>query len=95
MFCNALLGIFGSVVNCGQLFKCFSLAIQMAFATKECIDYQGSTPSDKMNEGNHSVNAKEVHPVRNGLEKQHSRLHNLTSPSLTGRCYVVREMRRM
>ena len=55
MFCNALMGIFGSVVNCGQLFKGFPTAIQMAFATKKCISYQGSIPSDKMDEGNKSV----------------------------------------
>jgi len=55
MFCNALMGIFGSVVNCGQLFKGFPTAIQMAFATKKCISYQGSIPSDKMDEGNQSV----------------------------------------
>jgi len=55
MFCYAMMGIFGSIVNCGQLFKGFPMAIQMAFGTKKCIDYQGSIPSDKMDEGNQSV----------------------------------------
>ena len=54
MFCDALMKRF-PFANCGQLSNGRGMGAQMAFATKTCIKYQGSIPSDKMDKGNKSV----------------------------------------
>jgi len=55
MFCDAFTTIFGELGNLGQQSKGTSMGAQMAFGTKKAINYQGSIPSDKMDEGNQSV----------------------------------------
>ena len=55
MFCEAFRNIFGELGNLGQQSKGTGMGAQMAFGTKTSINYQGSIPSDKMDEGNQSV----------------------------------------